>query len=149
MFVCRHSVLIPAISLGDPSESQIPPENHPKHTQNEKCIKLTPQICPPQNTESRIHTGRHLKSYFLRQCWTFRKESWASASGGEANAPPGFGHSVEHLFKILTFCVSILTFGRNSNICSPKKFASLYNNSCRRPWKECLSNWKVEMNGII
>ena len=53
---------------------------------------------------------------------------WTWASGGghkEAHLrPPGFGHLVEHLVKILTFCVTILTFGQNTNICSTlKKFA--------------------------
>ena len=37
------------------------------------------------------------------------------------NAPPGFGHWVENLVKILTFCVTILTFGQNTNISSPLK----------------------------
>ena len=45
------------------------------------------------------------------------------AQGG-AFAPPGFGHLVKHLVKILTFCVTILTFGQNTNIFSTlKKFA--------------------------
>ena len=38
---------------------------------------------------------------------------------GGVNAPPGFGHWFENLVKILTFCVTILTFGQNTNICSP------------------------------
>ena len=43
---------------------------------------------------------------------------------GGANASPGFGYLVEHLVKILSFCVKILTFGQKTNICSPlTKFA--------------------------
>ena len=37
----------------------------------------------------------------------------------EQMLPPGFGHLVKHLVKILTFCVTILTFCQNTNICSP------------------------------
>ena len=55
-----------------------------------------------------------------------------------AFAPPGFGHLVKHLVKILTFCVIVLTFGENTNICSPlQKFAPPYKNSCGRP---CICN---------
>ena len=39
--------------------------------------------------------------------------------------PLGFGHSVKYLVKILSFCVKILKFGQNTNICAPKKFAPL------------------------
>ena len=57
------------------------------------------------------------------------------AQGG-ANAPPGFGHLVKYLVKMLSLCVKILKFGQNTNICAPlKKFASPYKNSCGRPWK--------------
>ena len=40
-------------------------------------------------------------------------------SKGENLLPPGFGHFVKHLVKILTFCVKILIFGQNTNIYSP------------------------------
>ena len=40
-------------------------------------------------------------------------------SKGEHLLPSEFGHLVKHLVKILTFCVIILTFGQNTNICSP------------------------------
>ena len=35
--------------------------------------------------------------------------------------PSGFGHLVKYLVKILSFCVKILKFGQNTNICSPYK----------------------------
>ena len=48
--------------------------------------------------------------------------------------PPGFGHLVKYLVKILSLCVKMLKFGQNTNICAPlKKFASPYKNSCGRP----------------
>ena len=52
---------------------------------------------------------------------------------GVENAPSGFGHLVEQLAKILTFCVLILTFGQNTNICSPKTVAP-HKNICS-PYK--------------
>ena len=52
---------------------------------------------------------------------------------GGANAPPGFSHWVENLVKILTFCVTILTFGQNTNICSLLRIGSPYKNFCGHP----------------
>ena len=50
--------------------------------------------------------------------------------------PPGFGHLVKYLVKILSFCVKILKFGQNTNICSPlQKFLRTPMNklNCTRP----------------
>ena len=53
---------------------------------------------------------------------------------GEQMLPPGFGHLVEHLVRMLTFCVTILACGLNTSICSPlKKICSPYKNPCGRP----------------
>ena len=53
-----------------------------------------------------------------------RRGAQGGANQGGAFAPPGFGHLVKYLVKILSFCVKILKFGQNTNICSPlKKFA--------------------------
>ena len=59
------TVSIPAVFWGGwiPLESQIPPENHPKNSQNFKMHQIYPPPPPPprcvvpQNTESRIHTA--------------------------------------------------------------------------------------------
>ena len=49
----QSSVLFPAISWGDPPESQIPPRKTPKIQKNiKKCIEFTPQICVPPRTWS-------------------------------------------------------------------------------------------------
>ena len=57
---------------------------------------------------------------------------------------PEFGHLVKYLVKILSFCVKILKFGQNTNICSPLKISSPYKNSCGHPWRR-LTN-ESEMN---
>ena len=55
------AVLFPAISWGGgdfPPESQIPPEKHPKYKKTLKnASNLPPDMCSPQNLESRINTG--------------------------------------------------------------------------------------------
>ena len=49
-------------------------------------------------------------------------------------APPGFGHLVKYLVKILSFSVKkILIFGQNTNICSLLKKFAPYKNSWGRP----------------
>ena len=65
---------------------------------------------------------------------------------GGAFAPPGFGHLVKYLVKILSFCAKILKFGQNTNICYPKKNVFPYKKFLRTLMQQ--SNNKFWMSGI-
>ena len=70
-FSVNSSYLSGGIPPPPPLESQIPSENHPKHTHNKKCIKFIPRyvIPPPLRTRSQeftlhmMHICKHRISY--------------------------------------------------------------------------------------
>ena len=87
------------------------------HFTETALLNLMNDICIKSHSEF-LNPFPRLKKH--RTC------TWASGGGrkGAHLRPPGFGHSVKYLVKIQSFCVKILKFGQNTNICAPlKKFA--------------------------